>query len=229
MKLTHSQEIARSRIIGNPYVIISGDRQVGKSRLLLDMAKSWYLGDSLLCVDQLCVFCHNHHTVESMRCDFEKMVQDSVEKHRPETGQVTVKDSDRLVQFGTVGHFSRRLDAFSPRNDRIGVFVDEAAYAGPDSKPFLESIARMTNVTKFVMISTPGPGEFFSEILETCTNHGPWLRPLFVHHQLECTDMDRKYFRNTRYFSDPELLDLLAQQQDINQRIQRILSKGDKS
>lgn len=180
MKLTHGQEVARSRILGSPYVIITGDRQTGKSTLVLETVDMLKRDQSY---SHIMVITHNLHS--------------SVE-HEPLL----------RVLRSTTHHF-------------VGARV-------PHSNEYLEYLAQHPDVTKFSMISSPGPGQFFSEILETCSNHGPWLRPVYVHHELECTESDREYFKNTQFCSDPELLELFNQQQDINQRIQNILSKGNK-
>lgn len=212
MKLTHGQEIARSRILGSPRTIITGDRQSGKSTLVLDVADQWLKSnDSSGSLDHIMVVSHNHSASIQLSDRFIKSASDH--------------DKNSFIQFGSV---KRLLDdvRYIAGRKRVGILIDEAGYiTNWDANKALAAFAQHPNVTKFSMISTPGPGQFFSEILETCVNHGPWLRPLFVHHELECTDMDREYFRNTLYCRDSELLELFAQQHDINQRIQRILTK----
>ena len=217
MKLTIGQELAKVRMIENPYTIITGERQSGKSMLVLDVVQELCYNNNF---DSIYVIGHNKHIVTNLAKTFANMSGLEMSSRYCTVDTLSFVHN-KAVHFVSSSAISNIIKYF--QNNRVAVIVDEAAYiTGKQANDVLEAIANLEQVKMFSMISTPGPGEFFTKIIDICTNPPEWTKSVFVHNDMLYTCQDREYFSKVQYCSDPELIHLLDKQQELNIEINQL-------
>lgn len=163
MKLTPSQEFAKQLIINNKYTVITGDRQVGKSTLLLEITKQWLNGNTLNIEDLILVY-PSQIIADTFELEFKQK-----------------------FKFINTIHFVQGIENVKKLHlytgKKIGIFIDDADHPYGSKIP---DIINHKNVQKFVMtgvINEKNNEGFFSDIVKTC-QMSEWCTPVFKHYNL---------------------------------------------
>ena len=193
MKLTDSQEIATQMIIDNRYTIIDGDRQVGKSSLLLYIATRWLISNIEFPFNYMIIVSYNQIASDHLKTKFYNQFNN--------------------VEYSTVKFITiDELSNFDFNNNKLyGIFIDEASsFKRDDYNALMNDLAKQDNITKFVITGNIGdckPGSFFSNILKTCSNSNiisEWVYPQFRHCKLyiDKTEEDKFTHNNPDFCSE---------------------------
>lgn len=164
MKLTSSQEFAKKFNWKNKYIVITGDRQVGKTTLLLEIAKDWLAGNNTLNIEHLIIVLHNQLIVNEFQLELENK-------------------SNNIQIVPSI--YNANIYA----NKNMGIFIDDADHKKNSSK--ILDFIRHKHVKKLVMtgeLLEKYNTKFFSDIIATCQSE--WCDPLFKHYDLFASNFD---------------------------------------